>query len=326
MSRISRKTVPWDEVFRLRRAGRLESALTSLEEEWGTPREHESPSLSALGASIRGELARVARMQGHLDRAGQLLRLALRDAPQFPDLHYQRGLVAGLQNDLRSSREAFEEALRLDTGYLAPALSLALLEAREGKLGDAIGSLEELSVRQPPRYETEFRQGMEKLREGSWEDAEPLLLKAFQQRMDEFDETRMRIGRLLDEGRTTEALSEAKRLAAESPDHADAHHAVGLACLGLDWWDDAMEAFGRALRVNADFHEARVYLAWVFYARGESGAAEAELDRVLARDPGFVSAQKLRSNRGAGRVHNPSQPQQENPAITSTDISEDPAN
>ena len=89
---------------------------------------------------------------------------------------------------------------------------------------------------------------------------------------------------------------------ASYPAYADSHHALGLSCLALEWWDDAHEAFVRALRCNSDFHEARVYLAWGLFARGESARAEAELRRVLEADPDHGSARGLLGRRGAARV------------------------
>jgi tetratricopeptide (TPR) repeat protein len=208
-------------------------------------------------------------------------------------------MVLLVKSDLPGARKAFEEALSISPKYTAPALGLALLAAKEGSLGEAIKSLEKLALDRPPEDEESFLKGVELLRNGSWEEAEPLLLRAFHQADRDLAEAKQRIGQHLDGGRPLEALEQAQAIVDRFPSYPDAHHFVGLSCLALEWWDDAIEAFARALRWNSEFHEARVYLACVLFARGESARAESELARVLRADPEHAAARRLLDERGS---------------------------
>ena len=299
MSVRSRQPNPWDLVFRLRRAGRIEDALAALDEQWREERKSGDGATARLRASLQGELARVVSERGNVALAGDLIREALQDAPSFPDLHYQLGTVLLHEGDATGARRAFETALTSSPRYVAPALALVVLDAREGQLGEAIRALEDLARRRAPDHEKLFQDGLRQLREAEWEKAEPLLLKAYHQRDRELAEEQQSVGRLLENERPLDALREALRLTGRFSAYPDSHHAVGLSCLALEWLDDAAEAFGRALGVNPDFHEARVYLAWVMFACGQSHRAEAELDRVLDVEPEHTSAQLLLLGRGA---------------------------
>lgn len=298
MSQTARTSTIWDHVFRLRRAGRLDDALEALDADWTGAGTDGGGAETALRASLRGELARLARERGELPQAEALLRRALADAPRFPDLRQQLGMVLLESGDLAGARAEFQRAQEIFPGYVAPALGLVLLAVKEGQLGEAIHSLEDLAGRRAPDEEDCYREGLARLRDGSWEDAQPLLLRAFHQADEELAEAQRRVGRHLAAGALLEALEAARDIVSRYPGYADSHHAVGLSCLALEWWDDASEAFCRALLCNSGFHEARVYLAWVLFARGESVRAEAELRRVLEADPEHGSARDLLAGRG----------------------------
>jgi tetratricopeptide (TPR) repeat protein len=252
----------------------------------------------AMRASLLGQMARVRRDRGDLSEAETLLKSAIDEAPGFPDLHQQLGMLLLEESNLPRAREAFERARSISPGYIAPALGLVLVLANEGQLGEAIHSLEELNARSTPAEEDCYREGLELLRHGSWEEAEPLLLRAFHQADDDLVRAQREVGRLLDADSPLEALEAARGIVSQYPSYPDSHHAVGLSCLALEWWDDANEAFSRALRCNSQFHEARIYLAWVLFSRGESARAEAELRRILEADPDHRSARGLLGRRG----------------------------
>jgi tetratricopeptide (TPR) repeat protein len=302
MPQSARANRIWDHVFRLRRAGRLEDALDALAADWPSHGSEKDGVETALRASLQGELARVCRERGDSARAESLLRRAIEDAPRFPDLRQQLGMVLLAESDLAGAREAFEQALTISSGYLAPTLGLILVQAREGNLGEAIHALEELARRRVPAEEDCYHQGLERLRHGLWEEAEPLLLRAFHQADEEVARAQQQVGQLLDKDAALDALEQSRTIVARYPSYPDSHHAMGLSCLALDWWDDANQAFCRALRCNSEFHEARVYLAWVLFARGESARAEAELRRLLEAAPGHGSARGLLVERGAGAI------------------------
>lgn len=272
-----------------------------LEIDWTDADAPASEAVRRLRASILGEMAEEACEEGEFERALELLDRALGDAPDAPDLEHERGLVLLRHGEIEEARAAFTRALERAPGWAAAAIELALLEARTGRLGESLAALSPLAGT-PPAEPRLFREGMDLLRAGSWEAAEERLRRAYRTGEHSIEASFRRFGRLLEEGHPSRALEEALRMFERFPGYADVQHALGLAYVALDWWDDAIEAFLRALERNPSYHEARVYLAWVLFTRGESQPAEGELARVLAASPGNEPALRLWRQRGATRA------------------------
>ena len=290
---------PWDAVFRLRRAGQIEDALIAFEQEWPQTEDDPSTARRALRASLQGELARVALERDHREEAVALLEGAIREAPTYPDLHFRLGQIERQRGNAQESRQYFERARELADHFADPVIALALSDAQSGRLGDAVRDVEAFAAMRPPTDRESFRRGLESLKSGSWEDAEPWLERAYGSREEAVEVLRREVAACLDKERLGEALEISHSLVEQLPGSAETHHTLGITYLALDWLDDAEESFGRALRINPDYHEARIYLAWVLYGRGESMRAESELNTLLGAVPNHGPAQRLAATRGA---------------------------
>jgi tetratricopeptide (TPR) repeat protein len=289
----------WDEALRARRAGRLEESLTALSR---VIRETGPLTQAArrMRASVLRDLGIAARLGGDSDKAAGWIDRALEEAPEYPDLHLERGLLHLDRSHYDHARVSFQKALDLAPEFVSAELEMALLEARSGLLGEAVATLRRMAERRPPAEDLLFRDGLDRLREGAWEAAADRLRASYHAAQSAWKQGSLRVGQRLEEGRAPEALDEACRLAERFPHFPDAHFAVGLCSLALEWWDDAAEAFLRALERNPGYHEARVYLACALFGAREARLAEEELARVLRSSPGHEWALRLQADRKGG--------------------------
>lgn len=277
---------PWDEVLALRRAGRPEEARAALERlVVADPRLAEQGQVRALRALLAADLAEARALAGDVAAAAELLEQALVDAPRFPDLHHRLGLLRLRARDPRAARASFEQAVRLAPGYAAPRLELALLEAREGRLGESLELLRRLGESHPGEGRLDFERGLERIAEADWEGGGEALRRAFGVAGAGVDERLREIGARLAEGRSGEALALARVVLAAHPGFPDAHLALALVRRERGEWDDCAESCGRALELNPGFHQARVYLAEALFRRGQYVEADAQLSAVLTATP-----------------------------------------
>jgi tetratricopeptide (TPR) repeat protein len=276
----------WDEVLALRRAGRPEEARAALERLAGTdPRVADHGQTRVLRALIAADLAERRARAGGVGEAITLLEQAVVDAPRFPDLHHRLGLLRLRARDNRGARASFEQAVRLAPGYAAPRLELALLEARDGRLGESLELLRRLAEGRAARGRDEFERGLERLAEADWEGGGEALRRAFGVSGDDIDARLQEIAARVADGRSGEALALARVVLAAHPEFPDAHLALALVRRERGEWDDCAESCGRALELNPSFHLARVYLAEALFRRGQYGEADAQLSAVLAVTP-----------------------------------------
>jgi tetratricopeptide (TPR) repeat protein len=276
----------WDEVLSLRRAGRPEEALAALDRLCGDdPRAAEHGQVRGLRALIGADLADARVLAGQLAEGIGLLEQALVDAPRFPDLHHRLGVLRLRDRDVRGARAAFEQAVRLAPAYAAPRLELALLEARDGRLGESLDLLRRLAEGKAARGKDEFERGLERLAEADWEGGGEALRRAFGVATDDVEARLKEIAARLAGGRSGEALALARVVLAAHPQFPDAHLALALVRRDRGEWDDCAESCGRALEINPAFHQARVYLAEALFRRGQYGEADAQLASVLTAAP-----------------------------------------
>ena len=275
----------WDDVTRLRRAGRPGEAMAALE-----ARAAADPALAAHGqtralrALLAADLGEMRLAAGDLPDAVALYERAVAEAPRFPDLHHRLGLARLRSLDTKGARAAFAAAVVLAPGFAAPRLELALLEAREGRLGESLALLKRLGEVRTPAVRDAFERGLARLAEADWEGGGEVLRRAFGVEGGGVDERLREIGTRLADGRSGEALTLARALLAAHPQFPDAHLALALVRRERGEWDDCAESCGRALELHPRYHEARVYLAEALLRRGQRVEAEAQLDFVLAAD------------------------------------------
>ena len=196
-----------------------------------------------LSSEEYDERAHALYNDGQYDEALELLREGLAVYPNAVELQVGVGYARLARDEFAWARRSFEEALILDPEH-----------------EDALAGLGEVLLK--------FGQ-------------DEAGLRAFDRTIalgyDDDIELMLQIGRaLFREGFVDHALTYFQRAVTHAPDSAEAAACVGYAQHRLGHDSDAIGSLRRALVLDAEFAEARVYLANLLYDSGELEAALAE--------------------------------------------------
>jgi tetratricopeptide (TPR) repeat protein len=275
----------------LARSGHAEQALDHLARALSEQPQHAQVRGAAVEALIR--ISRMAEGAGDLAQAARALEEALRIAPRFADVHYRLARVHLGRRQEKAARKSLEAALRINPEYVAARVERALLDAREGFLGEAIDALRKLDLARAPHEPRLFHRGIESLEHADWQRAGSLLRQALH--LDEpgvserVGEARTR----LSQGDRAGAARLIREALAEHPAYADLHCLLGIVELEEGHVDDAIATLAHALELHPDYHAARVQLARALEASGDLVQAEEQIGLVLEADPQNPAALEL---------------------------------
>ena len=189
--------------------------------------------------------------EGQYDEALAVLREGLALYPNSVELHIGVGYAYHAREEFAWARRSFEEALVLDPEH----------EDALAGLGETL-----LKFGQQPAALRSFRRTLEL----GYEDDIELMLQ---------------IGRaLFREGLIEESREYFETAAQQSPDSAEAVSCIGYAQHRLGDDESAIGTLRRALNLDEDHTEARIYLGNIFYDRGDYEAALYHLDRSTPDD------------------------------------------
>jgi tetratricopeptide (TPR) repeat protein len=95
---------------------------------------------------------------------------------------------------------------------------------------------------------------------------------------------------LYNEGRLTEVVQRAKSLVGQHPQEVMLYNILGAANAGLRQFDDAIESYHRALRINPDFAGTHNNLGSAYQDNGNLPDAVASFRRAVQLDPDYAEA------------------------------------
>ena len=95
----------------------------------------------------------------------------MRIAPGFADAHFRLGCVRLRTHRPAEARRNLETALRINPRFVGARVELALLDAREGLLGEALDTLRRLPGELGGEGARDFEQGLESLEHADWDEA-----------------------------------------------------------------------------------------------------------------------------------------------------------
>ncbi len=251
------------------------------------------------GATALAEVAHAAAAVGDDDLAMRALDMALAWV-DWADLRYTRGVLHARRGALDEARADLDRALAINPRYRAAALERAMLDARAGRVADAMTALraftgEELEAER-------LRAGLERLRSHAVADAEAWLRDAVGGTDDrELAGWLAEMRECVAAESPERALAVLRRAVAARPGYPDLHALLGAHELRAGQLDDGIASLTDALCLNPDFHEARYQLALGLEARGERDAALAEVTTLLAASPAHVGAAALRDRLSSRR-------------------------
>ncbi len=189
--------------------------------------------------------------EGQYDEALDVLREGLTLYPNAVELHIGVGYAYHAREEFAWARRSFEEALVLDPDHEDALAGFGETLLKFGQQAAALKS---------------FRRTLEL---GYQDDIELML----------------QVGRaLFREGFIEESKEYFEIATNQSPDAAEAVSCIGYAEHRLGNDDNAIATLRRALQLDPDHAEARIYLGNIFYDRGDYEAALYHLDRSTPED------------------------------------------
>jgi tetratricopeptide (TPR) repeat protein len=280
--------------------GRMEAAMKRLDAILGP---HPAESNRHAAVSLLRVLAREAQAAGDLAGSIVLLDTAVRLAPGFADLHFQHAMALDQRQQRHDARRALEQALKLNPNYLAARIELALLDAREGMLGDSITALRALA--DDPRLEEPavFQQGLKRLQQADWNEAGSLLRRSLKLSDPVLDALFERYHAFMDGGEPERAAQAVRETLPRFEGYPDLHFLLASAELRSGHFDDAIASFARALELNPEFHAARLEMARALEAIGQVDQAREQVSLVLEARPDDPLALEMHARWANPRHH-----------------------
>ena len=243
------------------------------------------------GASVLVEIAQVTGLAGDEDLSMRALDLALAWV-DWADLRYARGVLHARRGALEAARTDLDRALAINPRYRAAALERALLDARDGRVGEAMASLRSFTEGQGD--DDTLRSALDHLRGQSVDDAAAWLRSSVGGADRELAGWLAEARAFTEAGDLMRALERLRCAVAARPGYPDLHALLGAHELRAGQIDDGIASLSDALCLNPDFHEARYELALRLEARGDREAALAEVTAILFAAPGHLGATALR--------------------------------
>lgn len=243
-------------------------------------------------ATTLGDIAGSAEAAGFVDVAARALQIAT-DVVEWADYWCHLGCLRTQLGRHADARRAFERALAINPRYRRAAVERALLDAREGRIGEAMETLRVLAGEGSLAEPRTFQQGLERLGQADIDDAAPLLHEALDAGDRWLDAEMQRYQELLLLGDMPRALEQLRAAVVERPNYPDLHLLLGAHELQLGAYDDAIESLARAVELNPGFHSARIELARALEAVGQTPQALDQLGLVLGCEPTHASARQL---------------------------------
>ena len=240
-------------------------------------------------AKALAAVARAAERAGDSAGARRALERALQ-LVDWADLHFTLGTLLMHEGERDAARAAFDRALAINPRYRAAAVERALLDARDGRIGEAVHALRTLAGGDGSREAEALREGLERLHEAEFEHAAPLLRAAFTTTDEPLAARIAEAEERLAAGETGVGLALLRRAVAERPGYPDLHALLGAHELRAGYLDDGIASLVDALSLHPGLHAARLELARGFEARGERDRALTEVRRVLEVEPSHADA------------------------------------
>jgi tetratricopeptide (TPR) repeat protein len=226
-------------------------------------------------------------------RAEEELKKALALHPEYPDLHYQLGVVYYKQGKFAEAERELREALRSNPNYAKAMLYMAITRLQLG-FDDGIDFINRAVKIQPAYGGYKLERALDLYKNSQAQEAFRLIEELAEIDVD-------KVGYLLNKGvklMKRQAYLDACHVFLEAiaacPHYADLRHHLGTCYMNLGRIDLAIGQFSKALEINPFFLDARISLANAYEKDGRVDLAIEELQHVLYLDPhNSVAAQAL---------------------------------
>lgn len=276
----------FEPALRLAIEGRSSDAvrwLTRTMTEPATRERHGDEAAEALA-----EVARLAMDSGDPAAADEAMAAARQLRPNHADLLHQHAVVRLALGDRDGARDLLRMALEMDGSHVGARLERSMLDAGDGRLGEAMSSLRP-PVRSGAAADRAPRTGPE-----AAVPADPAAAAGP-------DAGAAEARRELHEGRAEVAGRRVDALIERFPAAAVLHALRGEIEIQQGALDDALASCARALELDPDHLGARLHFARALEGLGMRDGALHQIGLVLERDAGNAEARALEERWSSGR-------------------------
>lgn len=226
-------------------------------------------------------------------RAAEEWRQVIALVPQYPEAHYELGVLLDRNGKAEEAEAQLRLAVKLRWNYYPSALNaLGRLLAGQNRLPEAVEQFERAVQLKPNFVEALVNLGSALDRLGRKDEAKARLAEAVRLAPDN-SETAVKMGKLLDEkGELSAALARCAEAVRAEPNNAVAHFNLAR-CLGLLGRSaEAQEHYAQALRIQPDFAEAHSQFGVELARSGKETEALGHFREAVRLQPDSASSHK----------------------------------
>jgi tetratricopeptide (TPR) repeat protein len=204
--------------------------------------------------------------------------------------HNNLGYVLAAQGLNTEAVKQYQQALELNPNFSDCANNLGTVYLHQGQLDKALGYYQQALTINPGFAEVHNNLGILLTKQGKTTEAFEHYRKAIELKPDRA-EFYNNLGNLLaTQGHTAEAVPLYQKAFEVDPDNAKVHYDLANIAFVQGQWDEAIKHYQQALKGMPDSVHAHYQLGLALERRGQTAAAMAQLQIVVALDPLHVTA------------------------------------
>jgi len=249
-------------------------------------------SLEAASMEALSSLAGIYISTGKGEKAAELIRGRLEEAPEDARLHYLLGKASGA--DFDAAESSYRKAAELKGDFAEPRIELGRLYAKKGEYEDAYRELGEALKADPASVPAMMLLALLDQERGEWEEAAELYKKALEADPSFAPAANNLAWLYLENGRPDRALPYAERAKEAMPDDPVVSDTLGWTYYKMGAYLKAASLLGESVRKRPEAASARFHLGMAYLKRGRLKEAKTELTKALRLDKDFKGSEEAR--------------------------------
>jgi tetratricopeptide (TPR) repeat protein len=247
-------------------------------------------------ALVYSELYKVYAVQKRFPEAEQVLKLAYQNNPKRYDYLTSLALHYWMLHRTEDMTHVLQQLEGLANEFQGAYLFVGDFYLR---LGDGDSAMREYraGMSKFPKDKRNYQKRVIEvlMRQGKRKEAADLNAQILKEDPKDADCRGLAATFLLDQGDVTRALTELQAVVTQAPDNPVARYNLGRAHAAKGEWEQARQAFQKAIELKQDFLVPRLALAQLQVLRGEFDAAMGSTQAILKLDPQNSTAHMIES-------------------------------